>query len=581
MARRPTKLKETLVGFGRVVARFSPYMGPHKGLVAGGIAAVLAQVFLRILEPWPLKVVFDYVLTDGAGGIAVPFVDGRPVNQVLGLAALALVTFVGLTALAKYLATVAFALVGNRVVTAVRQDLYAHLQRLSMAYHRNARGGDLTVRVVGDIGMLKEVAVTAALPMAANTLVLVGMLSVMLWIDWRLALVAFSVLPLFLATSLQLGGRIHQVAREQRQREGALASTTAESMAAIHEVQALNAKDTFAAKFADANERSLKEGVKGKRLAARLERTVDVLVALSTGLVLVYGARLVLDGQMSPGDLLVFLAYLKTSFRPMRDSAKYTARLAKATAAGERVLEILETDVTVADAPDAKPAPPFRGDLQFSDVHFAYGEQPVLQGVNLQVPAGSSIAVLGPSGTGKSTMVSMLLRFQDPDQGVVTIDGHDIREFQQDSLRASLGIVQQDLMLFTTTLAENISFGMTGVTQEQIEDAARRAQAHDFIMAFPEGYDTIPGERGATLSHGQRQRIAMARAYVRDARILLLDEPTTGLDAASEGEVRAGLRHLMQGRTTLIVTHDERLAELAGRVVHLEAGQIREGGTIP
>jgi ATP-binding cassette subfamily B protein len=336
----------------------------------------------------------------------------------------------------------------------------------------------------------------------------------------------------------------------------------------------------FAQSFSSENKRSLKQGVQASRLTARLERTVDVLIAVATALVLWYGARLVLSGQLTPGDLLVFLAYLKTAFRPVRDLAKYTGRLARATAAGERVLELLDRQPDIRDLANAKPAPAFRGDIRFERVHFGYESgQSVLKDLDVEVPAGQHIALVGPSGIGKSTLVSLLLRLYDPVEGRVLIDGQDIRDFTLASLRSQISVVLQDSLLFAASVWENIGYGAPSASREEIEAAARLANAHEFIRALPHGYDTVLGERGVTLSHGQRQRIAIARAAVRRSPILIFDEPTTGLDEENEAAVIEALEKLAEGRTTFLITHDLRLAARADRIFCLEEGTLLEDGS--
>ncbi len=578
---RPQSIRAALPGLGHILSRFWPYIRRQRMLVAGSSVAMLAEVVFRLLEPWPLKFVFDRVIpTTPADGIGSSFVEALSPSWLLAFSAISLVLIIGLRALAAYLSTVGFALVGNRVLTEVRRDVYSHLQRLSLSFHSKARGGDLVMRVIGDIGMLKEVAVTALLPLMGNVLVLIGMLGVMFWLHWQLALVSLAALPLFWLATMRIGKSIQEVARKQRKREGALASTVSESLGAIKVVQILSLEPFFEQAFSGQNQKDLREGVRSKRLAAGLERTVDLFIAVATALVLWYGARLTLRGELTPGDLLIFFTYLKNAFRPVRDLAKYTGRLAKASAAGERVIDLLEQKPDIRDLPWAKPAPAFKGALSFEHVSFAYETgTPILRGMHFSVQPGQRVAIVGPSGNGKSTIANLLLRLYDPQKGKVRIDGEDIREFTLASLRGQISTVMQDSMLFATSVRENIAFGMKDVTPEQVEAAARLANADGFIRALPQGYDTILGERGATLSNGQRQRIAIARAAIRNAPILLLDEPTTGLDAANVQTVISALDRLAQGRTTLLITHDLQHAAQSDLILFVEGGRIAEAGT--
>lgn len=580
MSRPVENLKDAAPGLRRMVARFWPHIRQERGLLWGAFAALLAQVVFRLLEPWPLKFVLDEVIVTAPAGSRVGFLSALAPMQLLFVVSLGLVGIVTLRAVSEYASTVGFALIGSRVLTKVRAELYSHLQKLPLAYHTKAKGGDLTVRMISDVGMLKEVAVTSVLPMLGNVFVLVGMLGVMVWLNAQLALISLAVLPIFWLFSQRQSKRIREVSRRQRKREGAMAATVAESIGAIKVVQALSLERVFSGAFASQNQKSLKEGVQAKRLAAGLERTTDVLIAVSTALVLYFGARLVLSGSLTPGDLVVFTTYLKNAFKPMRDFAKYTARLAKASAAGERVLDILDTEPTIRDRPGAVPAPAFRGALHFEDVSFAYEPgTPVLNGFSLRVAPGERVAVVGASGGGKSTLASLVPRLYDPTSGRITVDGRDIGEYTLESLRAQVSMVLQENILFGASVRDNIAYSVEGATRAEVVAAARLSGAHDFVTALPEGYDTVLGERGATLSGGQRQRLAVARAALRRAPILILDEPTVGLDEENERLVRGALERLSRGRTTLLITHDLGFAARADRVAYVEGGRVLEEGT--
>jgi ATP-binding cassette subfamily B protein len=559
----------------RIAGALAPYVRRHRPLLAGSMGALLAGVALKALEPWPLKLVFDRVLMprDGAATAWDPLV-------FVALCAAALVLINSGRAGATYLTKVGFALVGTRVTGAVRGRLFRHVQCLSLGFHARARTGDLIVRVIRDIGMLREVAVTALMPLVGNVLLLVGMGALMLWLHWKLALVALATLPLYWLPTVRQGRRIRDASRKQRQREGAMASTATESIAGMDVVQALGLEDTFADAFSRQNRKSLKQGVTVSRHAARLQGSVLVLVAVSTGLTLLYGSHLVLQGELTPGDLLVFLAYLKAAFRPVQDFAKYAARLARATAAGERVVELLEERPEIRDAPNAVPAPPLRGALCFEDVHHAYdGGPPVLDGLRAEVQPGETLAVVGASGAGKSTLVKLVPRLLEATAGRVLVDGRDVRTYTLESLRAQVSVLPQETLLFAATVHDNIAYGDPEAGVDRVRAAAREANAAGFIEALPEGWDTMVGEKGATLSAGQRQRIAVARALVRGAPIVILDEPGTGLDEENQRAVTEALGRLTRGRTTLLVTHDLGRAATADRILYLEHGRAAELGT--
>ena len=576
---RPTALRGAAPGLRRTLRRFAPHVRSQRRLLVLGLLALLAEVAMRLLEPWPLAWVIDAVVVAAGADLSARAPDD--LGTVLVVASVAVFGVIALRALASFAMTLAFALAGNRVLTRVRGELYAHLNRLSMAFHDRSRTGDLVTRVTGDVGRLQEATVTAALPLAGNVVTLLGMVVVIAVLNWQLALVVLLVFPLFGLLSVRLTRRISGVSRAQRKAEGALASLATESLGAMTVVQSYSLENRMQERFGGSNERSLRDGVRAKRLSAGLERSTDVLVGLATGIVLYVGARQVLAGRLTPGELTVFLTYLKTAFRPMRDLAKYTGRIAKAAASGERIVDVLEVEPELRDAPWARPAGRVRGYVEFSGVHLSYVPgHPVLRGLDMRARPGERIAVVGPSGAGKSTLVSLLCRLRDPDQGTVSFDGHDLRDLTLASVRAQVSIVLQESVLFHASIRENIALGAEfEATDEQIEAAARLAGAHEFIGLLPHGYDTVIGERGSTLSGGQRQRIAIARAALRDSPVVVLDEALTGLDEGTEAEVTAALRRLTEGRTTFVITHDLAAARDADRVLWLEDGRVLRSGT--
>ena len=579
MARALTA-RRSAPGLWRLGRHFWPHLRGQWLLVLASLGALFAEVALQLLEPWPLKLVLDRVLASPKNGSGPAFMNALDPTIVLTLIAIGLVAITGLRALASYANTVGFALIGNRVLTGVRAAVYRHLQYLSLSFHTRSRSGELALRVMSDVGVINDVAVTAILPLAASTLVLFGMVGLMLWLRWELAVLALATAPLFWIRTVKLSGLIKEASRKQRQRDGAMAATAVESIGAIKIVQALSLERTFSDAFSSANAKSLRAGVRASRLSASLERSVDLFVAVATALVLWFGARLVLQHALTAGDLIVFLSYLKSAFRPARDFAKYTGRLAKATAAGERVLDVLEEQPEVRDLPGARTAPTFSGALRFQRVSFAYeAGSPVLDDVSFEVRPGQWVAVTGASGSGKSTLVSLVLRLYDPQRGAVTIDGHNIRAYTLESLRSQISVVLQDPMLFAASVRDNIAYGAPRATAGEIGAAALLASAHGFIGALSSGYDTMLGERGVTLSGGQRQRIALARAAVRRSSILILDEPTTGLDDENARAVTDGLRAIARGRTTLLVSHDLDLVSRSDLILFLDGGRVVERGT--
>lgn len=612
------------VAMRRTLGIVAPHVRGHRTLMAGGVLALLFEVVFRVLEPWPVKFVVDAV----SAQLGADLEGAAQATSGLFLACgAAVVLIVGMRALTNYLATVAFALAGSRIATHLRARVFAHVQRLSVVRQRRARRGDVVQRLVGDVGKLQDVAVTAGLPLLANVITLLVMAVVMAVLDPLLASVVVLACLAYALLSQGSTGRITQAARKTRRGEGKLADIAQESLGATDVVHAYGLEDEVSGRFAGSNAKTLKEGVQAKRLAAGLERRTDVIVGVATALVLAGGGWRVTQGAMTPGDLVIFLTYLKTAMKPLRDLAKYTGRIARATASGERVADLLDVPIEIDSDPAARALTRPSGHLRFVDVHAGYGTpeeyrasaedrtaqghdtsgvhgtsgahgtsgvhgalgEPgqsgdsaavgtVLQGLHLEIPAGQSIAVVGPSGAGKSTLAMLALRLLDPVAGRVEIDGADLRSVTLESLRSHTAYVPQDTVLFSGTIRDNIRFGRLDATDAEVVAAARAAYAEDFILRQPDGYDTVVGERGGTLSGGQRQRIAVARAILRDASVVVLDEATTGLDPASARAVRHALERLTRGRTTLSITHDAATALAADRVVWIEDGRILEDG---
>ncbi len=578
----PKNLKQAVPAMQRIVRRFWPQIRKQSSLLALAGVGLIAEILARLLAPWPLKLIFDYILLPDAHTAELdwPLLRSASPDVLLVILALAVIGTAALRAMSAYVSLVGLSLAASRIITEVRSKLYAHLQRLSLSFHYQAKSGDLVTRITSDIDRLRDVTVTATLPLVINTLTLFSMVGVMFWLDWELALISLAVLPLFVLSSLKLTKRIQTVARQQRKREGAMAATAAEAIGAIKVVQALSLESRLEDMFASDNRQSLEDSARTQQLSAGLQRTVEILVAIATSLVLWRGVVLVQAGAATPGDLLVFITYLKTAFKPTRQLAKQMAQISKATASGERIVDLLDVVPDIRDQRRAIAAPPFRGEVRFRNVYFAYDpDKMILEEVNFQAQAGQRVALVGPSGGGKSTLVSLLLRLYDPLAGQVCIDGRDLRDYKLDSLRGQISIVLQDSVLFGATIRDNIAYGTVEATDAAIERAARLANAHDFIMDLPQGYDTLMSERGATLSGGQRQRIAIARAAVRKAPIVILDEPTVGLDNKSEKAVSEALARLTQNSTTFLITHDLRASKDFDQILYIANGHILERGT--
>ncbi len=585
MKTKPNKtksIKAALPEITQFLRRFAPQIRKQQKLLIVSFFGLMAEIGLHLLEPWPLKLIFDYILVaDFQTKISeLPFLAGFSRVTLVTIFSVGLIAIVGLRACAAYFSVYGMALAASNVLTEVRNQLYSHIQSLSLSFHHKSKTGDLISRVTSDIDKIREVTVMALLPLFANSLTIIGMIIVMFSLHWELAAIAIALFPLFILFTFRLTTRIRTVVKSQRQREGTIAATAAESLGAIKVVQALSLHQMLEKSFANENRQSLQASVKVRKLSAGLERLVELLVGLATAIVLWRGVHLVLENHITPGDLLIFVNYFRIAFKPMRVLAKYIGQITKATASSERILDILNTVPDIRDRRFAIHAPQIRGCVEFDNVTFGYEqEKTILKNINFKVFPGQHIALVGASGGGKSTLTSLLLRLYDPTTGGIFVDCHDIREYKLQSYRRQITVVLQDSVLFAASIRDNIVYGDLAATDRDIEQAARLANAHNFIMELPQGYDTILGERGCTLSGGQRQRIAIARAAVRNAPIVILDEPTTGLDQESEYLVNQALDRLTSGKTTFTISHNLKAIQEADLILYMEGGQILEKGT--
>ncbi|NER26567.1 MAG: ABC transporter ATP-binding protein [Symploca sp. SIO1C4] len=575
------ELKAIIPEIVRIGRRFLPYIRKRKLLITGSFLALLIEIGFRLLEPWPLKFVFDRILVAQTDSSLNVIVDGGidPI-LLLTLLAFSIVVISVLGSLAAYVSTFGMALASVQILTDIRSELFSHLQRLSLDFHVKHKSGDLIACITADIDRIKLAIVKVILPLITNIIALLGMLVVMSWMNWELSLIALIVFPIFVAAITRLVGQIRYASREHRKLQGILAATTSETIGAIKVVQALSLHNQFEDIFAQQNNQTLNHGTKSLKLSTILQRTIQVLIAIAIALVLWRGSHLVIQKALTPGDLLVFITYLKNAFEPLRKLANQLGEIAKATASGERIIDILDYEPHVCNLPQAKPAHSFFGALRFENVSFGYeSRHEILRNISFEVQSGQQIAIVGASGGGKSTLISLILRLYDPNYGRILIDGQDLREYTLESLREQISVVLQESILFAATIRDNIAYGRIGASDAEIEKAAKIANAHDFIINLPNGYNTILGERGNTLSGGQRQRIAIARAAIRQAPIVILDEPTTGLDNASQQTLNQALSRLTQGRTTFLISHNLRAVEQADLILYLEGGQIVERGT--
>jgi subfamily B ATP-binding cassette protein MsbA len=546
--------------------------------------AVIGETLADVLEPWPITIVVDNVLQgkrlSGSLSAVVLSVFGEHRSAMLTFALSAVLLIAVIGGISGYIEKYLTTSVSQWVAHDLRLLLYQRIQRLSLAEHGKSRAGDLITRVTKDIDAIQDFIDTALFGIVVSVLTLVGMIGVMLYVDWRFTLVGLSVAPVLFVFVYFYSRKIKDASRTVKRKESELLSGVAEVFTSIQVVQAFAREDYEDRRFDSESRDNVHAGLQARSVKAKLSPMVDIIVALGTCLVLWYGVRLVSSGGLSIGVLIVFLMYLKKTYKPIKDLSKMTNTLSKASVSYERIQELLATDSTIRDLPDAREAPPLKGAIEFDDVTFGYQRDvAILKNVSLRVESGQVAAVVGPSGMGKSTIASLVPRFFDPLSGAVKIDGCDIREFTLKSLRDQISFVLQDSLLFSGTIWENVSYGRPDADPEETIRAAELANAHEFIMNLPNGYGTMVGERGTTLSGGQRRRIAIARAIVRNAPILILDEPTTGLDAASERAVVDALDRLMKGRTCLMIAHHLETIRHADVIFVVKDAAIVEQGT--
>jgi ATP-binding cassette subfamily B protein len=572
-----------LGALARAYRTFGPHLLPYWRWVALAYAALLASVITNLVKPWPLKLVFDYVLLDKPlpAGLAAasPWLDADKLVLLTAFCA-AIVLVVFTEGVFSYMHRYFLSSAGQRIIADIRLRVFNHLHLLPHSFHGSGGSGDLVLRLTSDIDALKDLLIKNSQTLITYGLTFASIVAAMLWMDWQLTLVALAIVPLLWFTSLHLTEKIETLTRIKRRKESEIASIVQESVSSMAVIQAFAQEKQEKQRFERESDEGLRADLRRFKMDRIFGRTVQVLIAVGTALVVWWGARRVLAGEVTPGDLLVFTAYLRDLYRPVGGFSGLIVDFAKSLVGGERIAEILQTDVSVKEPADAIEAPAVRGEVSFENVTFGYRPgQPVLRDVTFDVKPGQTVALVGSSGTGKSTVVMLLLRFFDPWSGRILIDGRDIRRFTLASLRRQISVVFQESVLFRRSIRDNIAYGDPSATFERIVAVARAAQAHDFIVKLPRGYDTIIDERGASLSGGERQRIALARAILRNAPILILDEPTTGLDALTEARLNDTLLHLMQDKTTFVIAHRLSTVQKADLILVIEEGKVVEQGT--
>ena len=543
-------------------------------LGGGGVGAVLITA-AELAAPFPLKWVLDEVIHNRTG----TFTFDRDQFRLLFILAQLVIGIALVGALGAYVGEVWLKRAGERIAHDLRVRTYAHLQRLSLGFHDKRHKGDLVTRLTEDANAVGDLFSDAIGSMAQAVLLLGGIATISIMLDPWLAIVLLVVTPILGIVTGYFRTRVRLAARAQRAHEGQIASLASESLSAIRVVKSLGGEVYENDRVAVSSEERRRHGVLVAGLEARFSATVEVIGAITMAVVLVVGAFRVSAGAVTAGSLVVFVRYSSRLYRPLKDIARYSTKATRAMARAERIADVLSADDMLRDRPGAYAGPRAKGGLAFEHVNFAYdGGRGGLNDVSLTIPAGQRVAIIGPSGAGKSTLGALVARFYDPADGWVLLDGGDLRHCSLDWLRDQVGMLLQDTVLFTGTVAENIAYGRVA-SRESVAAAARAAGADAFILSLPNGYDEPLGPQGVGLSGGQRQRLGIARLILRDPPLLVLDEPTTGLDSISEAHVIDGLQDLMSGRTTLLVTHSIALARKCDRIIVIRDGHIVQDGS--
>jgi ATP-binding cassette, subfamily B, bacterial len=564
--------------------RLAAYARPHRRGLAVVLLLMIIGTIFEVLQPWPLLLLVDYVLVGEPLPAAVSWIEQLPGTAtspgLIAWLAVATIMLFLFGQLALLLRSYLQAGLGTRMIYGLGGDLFAHLQRLSLRYHSRRQVGDLTRRVVTDAICVRSLVTGVVLPVTAALFRLAVMIFVMFRLDAVLSLLALAVAPAIVALIRIFDRPMTERTYHHQRLEGDVMALAEQTLTSLPLVQAYGREHEHDQQFRDLSRSAVRASLDATKSQLIFKVGVAGASAVGTALMMVIGGMHVLDGTLSLGQLLVFMAYLAALYAPMETLAYAFTTFAAAAASARRVFEVLDENDRVRDGPGALALPRVAGGVRLEAVAFGYDtDRPVLRDITLDVPPGHTVALVGSTGAGKSTLVGLVPRFFDPSAGRVLIDGHDVRDVTIESLRAQVALVLQEPFLLPLSISENIAYGRPGATQPEIEDAARAANAHDFISRLPEAYDTVLGERGVTLSGGERQRLSIARALLKDAPILILDEPTSALDAGTEALLLQALDRLMQGRTTLIIAHRLSTIRRADSIAVLRHGSIIERGS--
>lgn len=547
--------------------RLLAYIKPYKKRLAAAVVCIIMAAGANLYLPWIIKDMIDDVLMSkdmlmlnliAAGILVVMFTRG--------------VFYYGQSYLVSY--------VGQRVIIDVRSVLFRKFQKMPLSYYDRQQTGTVMSYITNDVSAMQSAIVDNLIELVTESSILIGSLAMMIYLDWKLSLLTLMTIPLVGFAMKIFGRKLKRSSTVIQERAAEITSLLQESISAIRVVKSFVRETYEIRRFEEQNWKNFQAAMKNVKLSSLLTPTVEFLAAIAVTFIVWFGGYEVVNEVITAGELVAFLTYAVNLANPVKRLSRVYAAIQRAMAAADRVFEVMDLDEKITDVPGAKPLPPIKGQVEFKDITFSYKEgQPALQHVSLKAEPGQMIALVGPSGSGKSTIANLIPRFYDVDSGTITIDGHDIRQVTADSLREQIGLVPQETMLFSTTVMENIRYGRLDATDEEVVEAARAANAEEFIKDLPEGYDTKLGERGLNLSGGQRQRLAIARAILKNPRVLILDEATSALDTESEKIVQDALDKLMVGRTSFVIAHRLSTIFNADQIFVVENGHLREHGT--
>ena len=558
---------------------------PYRGSLLAILVAMLVQTAMSVAAPWPLKVVLDNVvgthhLPARVAAFLNPFLSQSNKMSIAVVAAVVTVVIALIGAIASYVGNYYTTSVGQWVANDLRLRTYQHLQQLSLRYYSEHETGSLLSTITADVQTIQAFASSSTLGMLVDLLTIIAMLFVMFWLNWDFTLLVVALTPVMLLLISRFKKAVKKATREVRKQQSNIVQVVQQNLQSMRVVQAFGRQDLEEEELSEVSKATVDAALRARKVKALLSPIVAVIVSLCTAFVLWRSSALILAGTMTAGSLTVFLYYLANFFKPVQDLAKMTNSIAQTAVGVERVRAILDADEVIPQKADAKEPPPFQGEIVFENVGFNYStEAVVLKDVNFQIKTGQMVGIVGPTGSGKSTVVSLIPRFYDPSSGRILIDGVDIRDYTLGGLRNQIAYVLQETVLFRGTVADNIAYGRGGATRDEIVAAAKLANADEFIAKMPHGYDTMVGDRGDTLSGGQRQRIGIARAIIRNNPILILDEPTAALDTESEQLVIEALERLMKGRTVITIAHRLSTIRDAHNILVLKDGVVQEQGT--